>query len=156
MGMLAFDFRDALRSFRRDKAYAATVILTLALTIGATTAVFSIVNGVLLKPLAYRESHRLVALRESWLLGDRTPSALEMNERHFNYWREHATSFEAMGQYRVRYANLTGRGEAAQISVAHSSGTLFEVLQTRGQVEAGKIASYQVVLKVGFTLEDPA
>jgi hypothetical protein len=60
MGFLSFDLRDALRSFRRDVAYAVTVIITLALTIGSTTAVFSIVNGVLLKPLAYRESQRLV------------------------------------------------------------------------------------------------
>jgi predicted permease len=128
--MLAFDFRDALRSFRRDKAYAATVILTLALTIGATTAVFSIVNGVLLKPLAYREAHRLVALRETWAqFADRLPS-LEVNERHFNYWREHTATFESMAQYRLRVANLTGRGEASQIPVANTSGTLFDVLQT--------------------------
>src|SRR5689334_8817122 len=127
---MTFDLRDALKSLRRDKAYAVTVILTLALTIGATTAVFSIVNGVLLKPLAYRESHRLVSLREIWKeFADRAPT-LEVNERHFNYWREHATSFDALAQYIVRSANLTGRGEAAQIAVAHSSGTLFDVLQT--------------------------
>lgn len=52
MTHLAFDLRDALRAVRRDPGYAITVILTLALTTGATTAVFSIVNGVLLKPLA--------------------------------------------------------------------------------------------------------
>jgi predicted peroxiredoxin len=66
MGSLRFDLRDTLRAVRRDRAYAATVILTLALTIGATTAIFSIVNGVLLKPLAYRESHRLVSVRALW------------------------------------------------------------------------------------------
>jgi predicted permease len=130
MGVLLFDLRDALRSFRRDTSYAATVIVTLAVTIGATTAVFSIVNGVLLKPLAYRESHRLVAIREIWReFVDRIPAA-EVNERHFNYWREHATTFESMAQYIVGYANLTGRGEAAQISVARCSGSLFDVLQT--------------------------
>ena len=53
MRSLAFDLRDALRSFRHDRAYTLTVIVTLALTIGATTTVFSIVNGVLLTPLAY-------------------------------------------------------------------------------------------------------
>jgi predicted permease len=129
MGTFAFDIRDALRSFRRDRAYAATVIVTLALTIGATTATFSIVNGVLLKPLAYRESHQLVALRETWReLADRG-AALEVNERHFEYWREHASAFESLAQYWLLPANLTGRGEAAQVSVAYSSGTLFDVLQ---------------------------
>jgi predicted permease len=130
MALLVFDLRDALRSFRRDKAYATTVIVTLALTIGATTAVFSIVNGVLLKPLAYRESHRLVAVREIWReFADRMPTA-EVNERHLDYWREHATTFDSLAQYIVRDANLTGRGEAAQIAVAHCSGSLFDVLLT--------------------------
>jgi hypothetical protein len=66
MGSVGFDLRDVLKSLRRAPGYATTVVLTLALTIGAATAVFSIVDGVLLKPLAYRESHRLVAVREVW------------------------------------------------------------------------------------------
>ena len=123
MGSLKFDLVDAVRSFRRDRIYVLTVLLTLAVTLGATTAVFSIVNGVLLQPLAYRESHRLVALKEIWRAG-----ALEVNERHFNYWREHARSFAVMAQYIARPANLTGAGEAARITVARASGSLFEVL----------------------------
>ena len=89
--------------FRRDRAYAITVVLTLALTIGATTAIFSIVNGVLMKPLAYPEPERLVTLRENWAGRQLPPTStgLEVNERHFHYWREHATSFEALGQYRM-------------------------------------------------------
>jgi hypothetical protein len=73
MRSVALDLRDALRSFRQDRAYSFTVILTLALTIGATTAVFSIVNGVLLAPLAHDESDRLVALRERWREAGNTP-----------------------------------------------------------------------------------
>jgi predicted permease len=130
MRSLWFDIRDAVRGFRRDRAYAATVILTLALTIGATTAVFSIVDGVLLEPLAYPESHRLVALRERWQeIAGRPSGGMAVNERHFEYWRAQATSFESMGQYRIVAANLTGAGEAAQISLARSSGTLFEVFR---------------------------
>jgi predicted peroxiredoxin len=52
MNAILFDLRDAIHGLRRDRAYAATVIATLALTAGAATAVFSIVDGVLLKPLA--------------------------------------------------------------------------------------------------------
>jgi hypothetical protein len=52
MASVVFDLRDAFRSLRRDRSYAATVIVTLALTIGATTAVFSIVDGVLLRFVA--------------------------------------------------------------------------------------------------------
>src|SRR6266511_4358040 len=65
----------------------------------ASTAIFSIVNGVLLKPLAYRDAHRLVSVREVWKqFSDRFPM-LEVNERHFEYWRQHARSFESLAQY---------------------------------------------------------
>jgi predicted permease len=131
MRFLTLDLRDALRAFRRDRAYAVTVVLTLALTIGATTAIFSIVNGVLMRPLAYPEPERLVALRENW--GGRqlapTSTGLEINERHFGYWREHATSFEALATYRSLPANLTGAGEAAQIALVRCSGSIFDVLR---------------------------
>src|SRR5579871_2621907 len=123
---MLFDLHDVLKSLRRAPGYSATVVLTLALTIGATTAMFSIVDGVLLKPLAYRESHRLVAIRERWgqLFGP-----LEVNEHHFEYWRERARTFESMAQYIALPANLTGVGEAVQITVVRASGSLFDVLQ---------------------------
>lgn len=112
MAVFAFDLRDALRSVRRDRAYAATIILTLALTIGATTAVFSIVDATLLRPLPFADSGRLVAIREVWReILDRAPS-LEVNERHFEHWRAHATSFEALAQFGLRPMNLTGAGDA--------------------------------------------
>jgi predicted permease len=129
MGTFSFDLRDTLKSLRRSPGYAVTVILTLALTIGATTAVFSIVDGVLLKPLAYRESHRLVALQEVWQQFAAKEPSLPVNEQHFEYWRAHAQSFNSMAQYIPLPANLTGSGDAAQITVVHASGSLFDVLQ---------------------------
>ena len=131
MGSLRFDLRDAIRGLRRHRAYALTVVVTLALTIGATTAVFSIVDGVLLKPLAYRESHRLVSIKEIWRqLADRIPT-LDVNEQHFEYWRTHTQTFESMAQYIVLPANLTGAGDAAQIQVGRVSGSFFDVLQVQ-------------------------
>jgi len=129
MAHVVFDLRDILKSLRRTPGYTLTVVATLALTIGATTAVFSIVNGVLLKPLAYRESHRLVALREVWKEFSKAGSAMEVNEQHFEYWRQHATSFESMAQFIDLPANLTGLGEAAQVVAVHASGSIFDVLQ---------------------------
>ena len=123
---MPFDLRDILKSLRRTPGYAITVVLTLALTIGATTAVFSIVDSVLLKPLAYKESHRLVSLQEVWRQFSGT---LDVNEQHFEYWRAHSHSFASMAQYIVLPANLTGAGDAAQISIGHASGSLFDVLQ---------------------------
>jgi putative ABC transport system permease protein len=128
MRWLAFDLRDALRGLRRDRGYAIAVILTLALSIGATTAVFSIVNGVLLRPLAFREAHRLVGLEEDWRQFAGRYPVVSVNERHFEYWREHAWSFDAMAQYVSHPANLTGAHDAAQITLVRCSSSLFDVL----------------------------
>jgi predicted permease len=126
---LLFDFRDAVRGLRRDVAYSLTVVLTLALTIGGATAVFSIVDGVLLKPLAYRESQRLVAVHEIWRRLPGGASPLEVNEQHFEYWRQHTRTFASLAQFIVLPANLTGIGNAAQIQVGRVSGSIFDVLQ---------------------------
>src|SRR5262249_24523981 len=124
-----FDLRDTLRGLRRDRLYSAIVVTTLALTIGAAAAVFSIVDGVILKPLRYRDPGRLVVLKEIWREASRQGVPFDVNERHFEYWREHAQSFESMAQYMVLPANLTGAGEAAQVAVARTSGSVFDVLR---------------------------
>ena len=127
--MRPFDLRDAWRGLRRDRGYTATAVLTLALTIGATTATFSIVNGVLLRPLAYREAHQLVALREVFVeVADRFP-VLPLNGRHFEEWLRQSQSFDALAEYMPLSANLTGAGDAAQVALVKSSGGLFDVLQ---------------------------
>src|SRR5437667_9964202 len=114
MSTLVFDVRDVLRRLRRDRLYVVTVIGTLALTLGASTAVFSIVNGVLLKPLAYRESQRLVSIREVIRETSVHYPSLPVNARHFEEWRNHATSFASMAELDFRTTNLTGAGEAVQ------------------------------------------
>ena len=130
MSSILFDLRDVLRGLRRDRLYAGAVIATLALTLGASTAVFSIVNGVLLKPLAYRESQRLVSMREVVLdVSARYPS-LPANAHHFEEWRSQATSFASMAALDFRMSNLTGAGEPVQLSILRASGTLFDVLET--------------------------
>jgi predicted permease len=134
MSQLAFDLRDVLKSLRRTPGYTLTVLATLALTIGASTAVFSIVDGVLLKPLAYPEPERLVSLREVWREVSDRLATLALNERHFEHWRANSTTFEALAQYLVLPANLTGAGDAAQIAVGRASGTLFDVLKTRAAI----------------------
>jgi hypothetical protein len=64
MRELLFDLRDTWRGLRRDRLYAAAIVGTLTLTLGASIAVFSIVNGVLLRPLRYPDPQALVSIRE--------------------------------------------------------------------------------------------
>ena len=128
MATFMFELRDAVRGLRRDRGFAIAVILTLGVTIGATTAAFSIVDGVLLKPLAFPESDRLVTLQEHWREVMKPGQAFPVNEKHFEHWRAHNESFDSMAQYITMPANLTSGGPASQISVVRTSGTLFDVL----------------------------
>ena len=126
---LFHDIRHTWRGLRRDRLYAATMIATLALTLGASVAVFSIVNGVLLRPLEYPESERLVSIREVLPgIAERYPT-LPVTMRHFDFWRDRATSFESMAAMDWRTSTLTRLGEPAQVVVLRTSGTLFDVLR---------------------------
>jgi putative ABC transport system permease protein len=129
MATTLLDVRDALRAVRREPVYAGAVVATLALTLGASTAVFSIVNGVVLRPLAYREAQRLVSIREVVPRNARRYATHPVNARHFEEWRRQATSFASIAEVEWRTTNLTGAGDPAQVVVVRTSGTVFDVLQ---------------------------
>jgi predicted permease len=129
MRELLYDLRHSWRGLRRDRLYALAVVGTLALTLGASIAVFSIVNGVVLRPLGYHDPQALVSMREIVSgLAERYPT-LPVSLRHFDVWRDRATSFSSMAAMDWRSATLTGAGDPAQVSILRTSGTLFEVLQ---------------------------
>jgi putative ABC transport system permease protein len=91
------DLRYALRNLVRQPGFAATAILTLALGIGATTAIFSVVNAVVLRPLPYREPDAIVAVRTLWTktgLNSATVSAPD-----FHDWKAQNRSFDALAYY---------------------------------------------------------
>src|SRR5262245_43307073 len=125
---MLFDLRDAVRCLVRDRGYSITVVLTLALTIGAATAVFSIVDGVLLQPLAYAESHRLVVIREFVHQLSRIAPSFPVNPRHFYEWRQRVTSFDHLAQFNVVTMNMTNAGDPAQVVVVPTTARLFEAL----------------------------
>jgi putative ABC transport system permease protein len=101
------------------------VIIALALGIGANTAIFSVVNAVLLRPLPYQESERLVFLNE------KSPVLDEMSISYPNFrdWRAQNQTFEKMGVYNRASYNLTGAGEAERIITGQVSADLFSVLR---------------------------
>jgi putative ABC transport system permease protein len=127
---LGQDGRYALRQLRRNPGFALAAILTLALGIGATTAVFSVVDTVLLRPLSYADSNRLVMIDE-W-----TPSvgSIPVNGLHFQEWRRRATSFDRMALIGGLNVNVTGSGEPERLSAARVSPELFDVLAIQPQL----------------------
>jgi len=129
MATSLLDVRDTLRAVRREPLYAGAVVATLALTLGASTAVFSIVNGVVLRPLAYREAQRLVSIREIVPRNARRYGTHPVNARHFEEWRRQATAFASIAEVEWRTTNLTGAGDPAQVVMVRASGTVFDVLQ---------------------------
>jgi predicted permease len=122
---LLLDFRYALRSLRHDPRFALTAILALALGIGANTALFSIVNAVLLRPLPYPHPEQLVTLRES------KPNFATGSVSFPNFldWRKENRTFSSMAIFRGgRTLTLTGLGDAEQVNAMLLSSGFFEQL----------------------------
>src|SRR5690349_8800002 len=125
MATLWQDIRYGVRMLWKNRAISAIVILALALGIGANSAIFSVVNTVLLRPLPYAESDRLVFLNE------KSPVLDEMSISYPNFldWREHNQSFEKIGVYNRGSYNLTGTGDAERIITTQMSADMFSVLR---------------------------
>src|ERR1041384_7369184 len=119
------DIRYGARMLLKNPGVTAIVIIALALGIGANTAIFSVVNAVLLRPLPYDEADRLV------LLNEKSPVLDEMSISYPNFtdWRNQNKSFEKMGVYNRASYNLTGAGEAERIGTGQVSADLFSALR---------------------------
>lgn len=118
------DLRFALRTLAKNPGFAAVAILTLALGFGANTAIFSVVNAVLLRPLPFREPDRLVFLYEI------LPSAPVIGPSFQNFvdFRDQAQSFESVGAIRSTTFTLTGAGEPERLHGQMLSANLFPLL----------------------------
>jgi len=128
--ILTQDLRYALRTLRKSPGFAATAILTLTLGIGASTAIFTLVDSVLLKPLAYRDSGSLVAAweRVKFLSDDRVGP----NPRHWDLWRQRATAFQSLTLLRHSSAGLMlGSDHPVLVAVVVTVPNLFDVLEVR-------------------------
>jgi putative ABC transport system permease protein len=125
--------KHALRVLGREKAFAAFAVLTLTLGIGGVTTIFSIVDGVLLKPLAYKEPGRLYAAAESAPKMAPMYPRLPVNASHFRSWQEQCRSCESGALLNPASFNLTGEGEPEQIEGATCTWPLFRVLGVEPQ-----------------------
>ncbi len=117
MNTLWQDVRYGARMLLKNPGITFVVILALALGIGANTAIFSVINAVLLRPLPYHESDRLVALNERSAVLD----VMSISYPNFTDWRNQNQVFEKIGVYNRNSYNLTGAGEVERIPTAQVS-----------------------------------
>lgn len=118
------DLRYGLRMLGQSPGFAVIAIATLALGIGATTALFSVVNGVLLNPLPFAQPDRLVAIYSRSANFPRS----SISYPNFLDWRRDNRSFAALAAFREDDFNLTGMGQAERVKVEMISSTFFPLL----------------------------
>src|SRR5690349_2422695 len=127
MGVLIQDLRYGLRTLLKKPSFALVAVTTLALGIGANTAIFSVVNAVLLRPLPFKDQDRVVV---AWNRGaeaaggDRTPLAVT----DLLDWRTQSKSFENVSAYQQRYFNYTGGDSPERVRGAGVAADFFETL----------------------------
>jgi predicted permease len=124
MATLWHDLRYGLRTLRKSPGFTAVALLTLALGIGANTAMFSIVDAVLLRPLPYPQAARLVFISE-W--SQQIPG-MSISMADFNDWRAQQTVFSSMVAYQPANVTLTGQGEPERLQMRRVTAGLFPTL----------------------------
>jgi hypothetical protein len=136
------DVRYGVRALRKNSGFTAIVLLTLALGIGANTAIYSVVNAVLFHPLPIREPHRVVVLHDqfpSWNMPRTKLSPLQFLE-----FSRRTDLFESSGAFKAINLNLTGRDQAVRLQVMEATSGLFTTL------------GIEPILGRGFTTNDEA
>ena len=130
LGVLWQDIVFALRQLRAQPLLTFAALLTLAVGIGATTSIFSVVNAVLLRPLPYADSDRLVIIWES--VGEFGQG--RAGAAHFRDWTQQSTTLERTAAWISRNYNITGSGEPERVVGAAVSPSWFDVLQMPPQL----------------------
>ncbi len=125
MNSVVQDVRFALRQLRKNLAFTAVAVITLALGIGANSAIFSVIDAVLLRPLAFHDPNRLVAVKTTE--PDRHDN-INVSYPEFLDWRSQDRMFEGLSVFREDDFTLTRRGEPAHLTGVVVSANLFSLL----------------------------
>jgi len=147
------DIRYGVRSLLKHPGFTAIVLVTLALGIGASTAIFSVVNTVLLRPLPYPQANRIVAIEEL----NRDGKQGQVTPANFLDWRAQNTVFEQLAAIHTRTANLAVDDQAERIDLAMTSANFFSVFGIAPQfgrlfIPADEQAGHQSVVVISHAL----
>jgi hypothetical protein len=130
MNSVLQDFRYGLRQLRNSPGFTFTAVFTLAIGIGATTAMFSVVLDVLLRPLRYASPEQLVVIRENIATPNREFTDLAVNANHFIFWQQQNRSFTSIAALRP-FSMPVGGAQADEIGVAKATSNLISTLGFR-------------------------
>src|SRR6202044_1666755 len=123
------DIRYAFRLLTKSPGFTAIAILTLALGIGANTAIFSVVNAVLLRPLAYKDPSRLVLIAEKSSF-----PVISTSFQNYVDWRGHSSSVESLEGTRAETTPLAGSGEPQRLNARMMTAPIFTLLGVDARV----------------------
>ena len=133
------DLRYGLRMLRKSPGFTAVAVLTLALGIGANTAIFSVVDALLLRPLPYRNASQLVMVWESNVHLETTRNVVSPPD--FLDWQSQNRAFDGMAYFGDGRANLTGSGTPQEVIVQYTSANFFDVLGVKPIIGGGFAAA---------------
>src|SRR5581483_4013013 len=127
MRTIGQDIRFALRQFLKRPGFTVTALLILALGLGANTAIFSVVDAFLIRPLPYKDPARLVAMYERDVIG--TEPFNSVSPGAFDDWQRYATSLQSIGAYYTGSMNVAAPGsEAQRVNGCACSASIFPIL----------------------------
>jgi predicted permease len=149
----ARDVRVALRGYRRSPGFTLAAVVTLALGLGASTAVFSVVRHVLLAPLPYRDPARLALVWNKWVGFDKT----WLSDAEVIDYQTRIAAFQSVAAWNTLTANVTGDGDPVRVGAALVTANVFDVLGAaplmgRGFTEAEAAADVPVVVVISYGL----
>jgi predicted permease len=126
MGSVLFDLRHSVRALISSPIFTAVTVITLALGIGANSAIFSLVNAVLLRPLGYQDPERLMMIHE--IIPESRVPRFGVSPADYADLDQYQGSFTDIGAYRTRAMELSGSGTPESISVAQTTAAVFPLL----------------------------